>query len=56
MVRKASYVKEGALSGCRPGFRSFGPKSRPAAVRAAVVAPKRRNGRGAKGGRKVDGH
>ncbi len=55
MVRKASYVKEGELTGRKPGSKPQWPKSCPSAVRAAIVASKRRNGRGAKGGRKVDG-
>ncbi len=44
MVRTVEYVKRGDLCGMetRTG------------VRASIVALKRRNGRGAKGGRKVD--
>jgi len=44
MVRKAVHVKQGDLGG---------EESRPG-VRASIVARKRRNGRGAKGGRKVE--
>jgi hypothetical protein len=44
MVRKVEYVKQGDLYA---GKRRTG-------VRASIVAMKRRNGRGAKGGRKVD--
>jgi hypothetical protein len=44
MVRTAMYVKRGDL---------VGTESRPG-VRASIVVRKRRNGRGAKGGRKVD--
>jgi hypothetical protein len=55
MVRKVEYVKQGDLSGRRTAFMDQkGPKSRRAGVRALIVAWKRRNGRGAKGGRKVD--
>lgn len=49
MVVKATCMKQGEL----PGVSAA--QAAPAAVRAAVVAMKRRNGRGAKGGRKVDG-
>ncbi len=44
MVRKAGHVKQGDLDSGEscPG------------VRASIVARKRRNGRGAKGGRKVE--
>jgi len=44
-VTKAMYVKQGELAGSRE-CRSE--------VRASIVVKKRRNGRGAKGGRKVD--
>jgi len=44
MVRTGEYVKQGDLY---VGKRRTG-------VRASIVALKRRNGRGAKGGRKVD--
>lgn len=44
MVRKVECVKQGGLY---VGERRAG-------VRASIVAMKRRNGRGAKGGRKVD--
>jgi hypothetical protein len=44
MVRKVGCVKQGDLS---VGKRRTG-------VRASIVASKRRNGRGAKGGREVD--
>jgi len=44
MVRKVEYVKQGDLYA---GERRIG-------VRASIVAMKRRNWRGAKGGRKVD--
>ncbi len=44
MVRTVEYVKRGDLCA---GKRCAG-------VRASIVAMKRRNGRGAKGGRKVD--
>jgi len=44
MVKKAVHVKQGDLGG---------GESR-AGVRAPIVAEKRRNGRGAKGGRKVE--
>ncbi len=44
MVRKVEYVKQGDLY---TGKRHAG-------VRASIVAMRRRNGRGAKGGRKVD--
>jgi len=44
MVWKVEYVKQGDL---------YAGKRR-AGVRASIVAMKRRNGRGAKGGRKVD--
>jgi hypothetical protein len=44
MVRKGEYVKQGDLYA---GERRTG-------VRASIVALKRRNGRGAKGGREVD--
>jgi len=55
MVRKVVYVKRGDLSGRRTAFMNRKvPKSRRAGVRALIVARKRRNGRGAKGGRKVD--
>ena len=55
MVRKVVYVKQGDLSGRRTEFMSQkAPKSRRAGVRALIVARKRRNGRGAKGGREVD--
>jgi len=57
MVEKGVYVKQGDLSQERTVFMSKKKKDRRAArtgVRAIVVAGKRRNGRGAKGGRKVD--
>jgi hypothetical protein len=44
MVRKVEYVRQGDLYA---GERRAG-------VRAPIVAMKRRNGRGAKGGREVD--
>ena len=44
MVRTVEYVKQGDLYA---GERRAG-------VRASIVVTKRRNGRGAKGGRKVD--
>jgi hypothetical protein len=44
MVRKLAYVKQGDLYGWETRTE----------VRASIVALKRRNGRGAKGGRKVD--
>ncbi len=44
MVRKVEYVKQGDLY----------VRERCIGVRASIVAMKRRNGRGAKGGRKVD--
>ena len=44
MVRKGEYVKQGDLY---VGERRTG-------VRASIVALKRRNGRGVKGGREVD--
>ena len=44
MDQKTRYVKQGDLSGCE----------NQAGVRALIVARKRRNGRGAKGRRKVD--
>jgi len=40
--------------GDRPVFMALGPKSRPAGVRAFVVAMKRGNSRGAKGRREVE--
>ena len=45
MIEKVVYPKRGDLSSSR---------HRAAEVRASVVAVMRRNGRGAKGGRKVD--
>jgi len=45
MVRKAVHVKQGDL---------FGERRAKLGVRAPIVAEKRRNGRGAKGGRKVE--
>ena len=45
MVRKAVHVKQGDLCG---------RKESRTGVRAPIVAEKRRNGRGAKGGRKVE--
>jgi hypothetical protein len=56
MVRKAVHVKQGDLSANEtPVFTLVEPKSRTAriGVRAAIGAEKRRNGRGAKGRRKV---
>ena len=44
MVRKGEYVKQGDLYA----------RKRRTGVRASIVALKRRNGRGAKGGREVD--
>lgn len=44
MVRKVEYVKQGDLCA----------EETHAEVRASIVALKRRNGRGAKGGREVD--
>ena len=44
MVRKVVYVKQGDL----------GSEESCPGVRALIVARKRRNGRGAKGGRKAD--
>jgi len=53
---KAGYVKQGELWEVSTVFMLLGNRrAAPAAVRAAIVAMKRRNGRGAKGGRKVDG-
>ena len=55
--QKATYVKQGDLCGGRDGVQ--GPREgaeepcRPG-VRASVVAPKGRNGLGAKGRRKVE--
>jgi hypothetical protein len=55
MVRKVVCVKQGDLSGRRTVFMNWKvPKSRRAGVRALIVAMRRRNGRGAKGGRKVE--
>lgn len=45
MIEKAVDPKQGDLSSSRHGA---------AEVRASIVAVMRRNGRGAKGGRKVD--
>jgi hypothetical protein len=56
MVKKAVHVKQGDLSTHEtPVFMLREPKSRAAwaGVRAAIGASKRRNGRGAKGRRKV---
>jgi hypothetical protein len=56
MVKKAVHVKQGDLSANEtPVFMLAEPKSRTAwtGVRAAIGAWKRRNGRGAKGRRKV---
>ena len=55
MVVKATCIKQGGLPGVSGRSCSDGQASHPAIVRAAIVARKRRNGRGAKGGRKVDG-
>ena len=57
MVRKVVCVKQGELMGVSTVFmyRKKDRRAAPSAVRAAIVAMKRRNGRGAKGGRKVDG-
>ena len=57
MVKKAVHVKQGDLPASEtPVFMLREPKSRArrAGVRAAIVVRKRRNGRGAKGSRKVD--
>ena len=54
MVRKAWYVTQGDLRGHQDGVHAHEPKSRRAGVRAPIVAMKRRNGRGAKGRRKVE--
>ena len=49
-------VKQGELAGVSTEFMSHSDRRAGlSAVRAAVVALKRGNGRGAKGGRKVDG-
>lgn len=56
MVRKAMHVKQGELGANEtPVFMLWEPKSRAlrTAVRAAIVAEKRRNGCGAKGRRQV---
>ena len=55
MVKKAVHVKQGDLpENEMPVFMLTEPKSRArAGVRAAIVARRRRNGRGAKGRRKV---
>jgi hypothetical protein len=55
MVKKAVHVKQGDLSVSEtPVFMLREPKNRArAGVRAAIVVRKRRNGRGAKGRRKV---
>jgi hypothetical protein len=61
MVRTAMRVKQGDLLGNRTVFMSReAPKSRPAGVRASIVAvlpegrEKRGNARGAKGCREMD--
>lgn len=58
MVKTAVHVKQGDLlrRGVDGVHAQSEPKSRErrAGVRALIVARKRRNGRGAKGGRKVD--
>jgi len=55
MVRTAACVKQGDLWGNRTVFTSLvAPKSRPAGVRASIVAMKRGNARGAKGRREMD--
>jgi len=52
---KVAAVNQGDLCGPRTAFMpQQEPKSRRAGVRASVGARKRRNGRGAKGRRKVD--
>ena len=55
MIRKAVHVKQGDLSVSEtPEFMLTEPKNRArTGVRAAIVARKRHNGRGAKGRRKV---
>jgi hypothetical protein len=56
MISKAVHVKQGDLSVNEiPEFMLAEPKSRGrTGVRAAIVARKRRNGRGAKGRREVN--
>ena len=55
MVVKATCMKQGGLLGVSGRPHSDGHFGRPATVRAVIVVTKRRNGRGAKDGRKVDG-
>jgi hypothetical protein len=55
MVEKATCMKQGEPLGVSGSLSLDKSAIPPAAVRAAIVARKRRNGRGAKGGRKVDG-
>ena len=53
--RKAGYVKKGDLFQARTAFKSvMERRAAGTGVRAIIVAGKRRNGRGAKGGREVD--
>ena len=56
MVWKARYVKQGDLPGGygRCSWTARSRRAGPAGVRASIVARKRRNGRGAKGCRKVE--
>jgi hypothetical protein len=57
MVRKARHLNRGDLHGDKGGVHVCEGADRRtghAGVRALVVARKRRNGRGAKGGREVD--
>jgi len=56
-VRKAVHLNRGDLHGDEDGVHvreSADRRAGHAGVRALVVARKRRNGRGAKGGREVD--
>lgn len=58
MVRKAVHLNRGDLHGNKGGVhvrKGADRRAGHAGVRALVVVGKRRNGRGAKGGRKVDG-
>jgi hypothetical protein len=57
MDRKATHLNRGDLPGDKGGVHVWEGADRRtghAGVRALVVARKRRNGRGAKGGREVD--
>jgi hypothetical protein len=54
MVGRSRERVEGDLQGTERSSCPGGPKSRPAGVRASVVARKRGNARGAKGRRKVE--